>query len=376
MAVLHRRHMLALLSGAAAAGMSMPAFAAGTEDRKFIFVVLRGGLDGLAALVPTDPQLKVLRPSLHSIADTGKPITSAFTLHPALSGIGGLYADGEAAFVPATATAYRERSHFDGQDLLETLSSPGARIGWLNRLAEQTSRQGLGVGYALPLALQGPGQTTNWAPAAFEPASTDLLDRLGGLYAIDAELGAVLRQARGMSATSVDIGPGPARGDAALAEQSFRAIGKLMTAPGGPGIGMISLDGWDTHANQAGALNNRLELLDTAVLALREEMASDWKKTCLVLCSEFGRTAIENGTRGTDHGTGGLVILAGGAVKGGRVYGDWPGLKQRDLRDNRDLAPANAIEDVLAGLIRDHMGADWKRVLPGARQPFNSLIRT
>ena len=376
MTMLNRRNLISLFGGAALAGVSMPAFATGVEDRKFVFVLLRGGLDGLATLVASDPQLESLRPTLHRVAENGLRITPEFTLHPALSGIGSLYQQGEAAFVPAAATQYRERSHFDGQDLLETLSAPGNRVGWLNRLAEQASQKALGVGYALPLALQGPAHTTNWAPPAFRPASDDLLDRLNRLYSGDAAFQSALLTARQMSLSATDMAATNQRGDAALAEQAFRAIGKLMTEPEGPGIGMVSLDGWDTHANQSGPLNNRLQILDTALLALKQEMGPAWQQTCVVLCSEFGRTAGENGTRGTDHGTGGLVILAGGAIQGGQIYGDWPGLRSSDLRDNRDLAPANNVEDILAGMIRDHLGIDWRRVIPAATRPMDGLIQT
>lgn len=376
MANLNRRDIFWLVGGAAIAGVAPPSFAAGRDDRKFIFVVLRGGLDGLATLVPTDPALETLRPTLHAIAADGPEIASAFRLHPALSGLHAMYQAGEATFIHAAATAYRERSHFDAQDQIETLSAPGARIGWLNRLSSETATAGLGVGYALPLALKGPASTTNWAPAAFRPASADLLDRLMRLYATDIEFQSTLMTARQMSMSDMDLDPSRPRGDAAAAEQSFRAIGKLMSEPDGPGIGMVSIDGWDTHANQVGALNNRLGLLDTDLLALKEEMGTAWNRTCVTICSEFGRTAGENGTRGTDHGTGGLLILAGGAVHGGRIAGDWPGLRDADLRDQRDLAPANAVEDVLAGILRDHLGANWRSVIPSASSPFAGLIRS
>ena len=373
---LNRRDILCLMGGAAVAGIAPPSFAAGTEDRKFIFVLLRGGLDGLATLVPTDPVLESLRPTLHAIANEGPKIGGTFRLHPALSGLHSLYQAGEVTFIHAAATAYRERSHFDGQDRLETLSTPGTRVGWLNRLAGQTTGTGLGVGYTLPLALKGPAETTNWAPAAFQPASSDLLDRLTRLYGSDTDMQETLLTARQMAMSNADVDSARRRGDAAAAEQSFRAIGKLMSEPDGPGIGMISVDGWDTHANQIAALGNRLDLLDTALLSLKEELGAVWGQTCVAICSEFGRTAGENGTRGTDHGTGGLLILAGGAVAGGRIAGDWSGLREQDLLDNRDLAPANAVEDVFAGIVRDHLGVDWRRVMPTASEPFHGLIRS
>lgn len=376
MTSINRRDVFWILGGAAVAGIAPPSFAAGTEDRKFIFVLLRGGLDGLATLVPKDPELEALRPTLHTIANEGPEIASAFQLHPALPGLHTLYQSGEATFVHAAATAYRERSHFDAQDQLETLSQPGTRIGWLNRLSRETAAAGLGVGYALPLALKGPASTTNWAPAAFRPASTDLLDRLNQLYADDTDFQETLITARQMTTGNMNINATRQRGNEAAAEQSFRAIGKLMAEPGGPGIGMVSVDGWDTHANQSAALGNRLHLLDTALLALKDELGSQWAKICITICSEFGRTAAENGTRGTDHGTGGLLILAGGAVQGGKVAGDWPGLRDADLREKRDLAPANAVEDVLAGIVGEHLGADWRSVIPAASKPFSGLIRS
>lgn len=366
----------------AASGLCAPiqvAYAQEAQGRKTIFIILRGAMDGLATLIPDDSSIEALRkftlPDLSQRLD----LQNGFRLHPSLSALYELYKTGEVGFVHAAATPYRARSHFDGQDFLETLGDPSTDDGWLNRVVQAAGGTGLAVGYALPLALRGDGQATNWSPPVFEGASDDLLNRLEALYAEQPILAKPLAAARATQVQSVGMSGQRRRGPAGQYAVASKALGQLMSAPGGPDIGMLSFDGWDTHANQAGQLSTRLGGLDAALIGLKNELGEHWGRTAVVICSEFGRTAGENGTRGTDHGTGGLMILAGGAIRGGVAHGDWPGLRTRDLYEGRDLAPANEVVAVLKSILEDHVGISRAtldtRVFDGKSGRINGLIR-
>ena len=354
MTKLSRRSMLAMLGTVGFTPRFFAAHAAALEDRKLVFVVLRGALDGLATLIPDDDALNGLRshtiPHQRERLDLG----NGFRVHPSLTAIRDLYTLGEVGFVHAAATHYRDRSHFDGQDFLETLGRSSDRDGWLNRVVQTIGGTALAVGYDLPLAMRGDGPATNWSPPVFASVSDDLLDRLQDLYQGQPLLSDPLTMARATVAQDISMN-NIARGPEAQYAVSSKALGQLMSADGGPNIGMMSFDGWDTHANQATPLATRLRGLDNALSELKLALGTAWRETAVVMCSEFGRTAGENGSRGTDHGTGGLVILAGGAIKGGRIHGDWPGLRTRDLYENRDLAPANDVTAVLKGVLSDHL---------------------
>ncbi|MEL6566818.1 MAG: DUF1501 domain-containing protein [Pseudomonadota bacterium] len=373
----NRRQALGLF-GAATFATTMPvAFAEGMADRKFVFVLARGAMDGLSALVPADASLERFRPGLIASAPQSLPLGNGFSLHPALSTLKSWFDAGDAAFVHAAASPYRGRSHFDGQDVVEILGAADSRDGWLNRVLGVSGQAGLAIGYSIPLALRGRAPATNWAPAVFEAADDDLMSRLETLYANDPVFSEPLDLARTMGTPDVDMGRrggGPGR----AYTQSIKAVGELMARSGGPGVAMVSLDGWDSHAGQTGFLNGRFQGLDAGFAALKDALGAHWENTCVVLCSEFGRTVAENGTRGTDHGTGGLVILAGGAVRGGKVLGDWPGVSQRALYEGRDLAPANDLTSILKGLLRDHLGIDRgaldSRVFQNSSRPMDGLI--
>ncbi|MEO0982975.1 MAG: DUF1501 domain-containing protein [Pseudomonadota bacterium] len=378
MTVMSRRTAITLLAGAGVSPSFHAAFAKDAADRKFIFVILRGGMDGLSALIPSSSDIEALRGDISPAEQERLPVGADFALHPSFSGLHALYRSGEAAFIHAAATPYRDRSHFDGQDALETLAGPDARDGWLNRALQASGAgDGLAIGYAVPLVLKGDAPATHWSPPVFAEASEDLLDRLGDLYAGDPAFAASLATARATDSPDIEMN-GP-RGPGGRAATILKAAGELMAADAGPGVGVVSIDGWDTHANQAPALTNRFRALDQGLLALKDALGDQWRKTAVVLASEFGRTVRVNGTEGTDHGTGGLVVLSGGAVAGGRTLGDWPGLKPRDLLDNRDLRPVNDMAAILKGVLRDHLGLDRatldQDVLPNSEPALNGLIR-
>ena len=260
---LSRRSTLAMLGTLGLAPKFFAAHAAELDDRKLVFIILRGALDGLATLIPDDDALNGLR--THTIPDRRERLDlgNGFRLHPSLTAIRDLYTLGEVGFVHAAATHYRDRSHFDGQDFLETLGRSSDRDGWLNRVVQTIGGTALAVGYDLPLAMRGDGPATNWSPPVFASVSDDLLDRLQHLYDGQPLLLEPLTMARATVAQDISM-DNVVRAPAAQYAVSSKALGQLMSAENGPNIGMMSFDGCDTHANQATPLATRLRGLDNA----------------------------------------------------------------------------------------------------------------
>ena len=379
-----RREAL-LGAGALFAWSQMPRLArAEGRDPRLLVVVLRGALDGLGAVAPVgDPDWVGLRGDRALLLD-GKtpalPLDSFFALNPAMPNLHRLYKAQQASIVHATATPYRERSHFDGQDVLESgIARPGATdSGWLNRALVALESDGqvdlrgsraLGIGSVTPLVVRGRAPVMSWVPQKLLPASDDTRARLLDLYQhTDPKLAAALEArmrlaALGPTATSDDLmsedvtPPGLARIRAYAAEVAGTAAGFLAKADG-PRVGAVGFVGWDTHINEgaaSGQLANLLGVLDGALAAVETNMGDAWRETVIVAVTEFGRTARINGTDGTDHGTGTVAFLAGGALRGGRVVADWPGLKTAQLLEGRDLRPTTDLRSVLKGLLRDHL---------------------
>jgi uncharacterized protein (DUF1501 family) len=350
------------------------ASAATGADARFVLVVLRGGLDGLAAVPPYgDPQYAGARGDLA----VGKPgaangaldLDGTFGLHPALVNLHALYRAGEANVLHAVATPYRERSHFDAQNVLEGggLTPNGAAGGWLNRALAELGRAGkprdaVAVASSVPLVLRGEFAVSSWAPSRLPEADSDLIERVRAMYAaVDSNLAARLDDALGARAMVSDAGV-PERmraGGGANVGPLATAAGRFLAAPEGPRVAVIDVGGWDTHANQGGAegtLAARLRGLDTGLLQLKNELGSAWRDTVVLVVTEFGRTVAVNGTRGTDHGTAGCAFLAGGAVRGGRVVADWPGLGTRELHQGRDLRATTDLRSVFKGVMLGALG--------------------
>ena len=379
------RRELLLASGTLFAWAYAPRLArAEGRDPRFLVVVLRGALDGLAAVAPVgDPEWQQLRGDkalMPSGASAALPLDSFFALNPAMPNLHRLYKSGAATIVHATATPYRERSHFDGQDVLESgLGSPGAAdSGWLNRALASLQPAGrvtgggkdaFAIGPIAPLVVRGPAPVLSWTPRRLPPASDDTLTRVLDLYrhtdpmlarALEERLGlATIARAGGMDGQQPRAaGAGQVR--AYFAESAGMAA-KFLARPDGPRIGALAFDGWDTHADEgvmSGRLANLLAALDGAIAAIESEMKETWRDTVVAVITEFGRTAHINGTDGTDHGTATVALLAGGALKGGRVVADWPGLKPANLHEGRDLKPTMDLRSVLKGVLKDHLRLD------------------
>jgi uncharacterized protein (DUF1501 family) len=402
------RRQLLLASGTLFAWAYLPKVArAEGRDPRLLVIVLRGALDGLAAVAPVgDPDWASLRGD-KGLALDGKtpalPLNSFFALNPAMPNLHRLYKAGAATIVHAAATPYRERSHFDGQDVLESgLGKPGATdTGWLNRALvslQPAGRAGRGrdafaVGPIAPLVVRGPAPVLSWTPRRLPPASEDTLMRLLDLYRhTDPALARVLEERLGLATIARAGGMDDQQPRAAGAGQvkayfaeSAGTAAKFLARADGPRIGALAFDGWDTHADE-GTMSGRLAMLlgalDGALAAIETEMKEAWRETVVAVITEFGRTARINGTEGTDHGTATVALLAGGALKGGRVVADWPGLKPANLHDGRDLKPTTDLRAVLKGLLKDHLRVDdaalATKVFPdsGAVKPMAGLLAT
>jgi uncharacterized protein (DUF1501 family) len=369
------RRALVLGGASFAAWAHLPKFARAADGRdpRLIVVILRGALDGLATVAPVgDPDYAGLHGSIALGSDGPHPavmLDSFFALHPAMQEFARMYRDKHAAIIHAVSTPYRDRSHFDGQDVLESgFAGPGrVQSGWLNRALEALPRgervmSALAVGPTAPLVLRGAAPTVGWAPVTLPQADDDTAMRLVELYRQrDAALASALSQGLQLdkAAQGSDMKPKPGANGAAAMRLVARGAAKLMSADDGPRIAALAFDGWDTHANEGGPVGRLAQLLsglDGALAEIESGLGERWRDTVVVVATEFGRTARINGTEGTDHGTGTVALLAGGAVRGGRVMSDWPTLKPAKLFEGRDLAPTTDLRAVIKGVLADHLG--------------------
>jgi uncharacterized protein (DUF1501 family) len=389
---------------------------------RFVFIILRGALDGLAAVPPYgDRDYAALRRDLAMQANNVLPLNDLFGLHPSLKFLGESYSARELVVFHAIASPYRERSHFDGQDVLENgyVRPHATQSGWLNRAlaaipAGRVSDKELGValGQNVPLVMRGPAAVTSWSPSKLAALDEDTLERLTDMYARDPMLAAGLADAlaadaiadspmmsagsaiktsnsmdtagpaapgstlsdgavmkdSGAKLASADstgtLAPGPqkspdaARGGGARYTEVIHAAAEFLRRDDGPKVAVFDTTGWDTHANEGaaqGQLAGRPAALDAGLRMLKEQLGPVWNDTAVLLATEFGRTAAINGTRGTDHGTATAAFLVGGAVRGGRVIADWPGLSSRALYQGRDLMPTQDLRSVVKGVMEEHL---------------------
>lgn len=367
-----RRLFLQSLLGAAAYtafGGFRVSFAAAPGDTRFVFIILRGAMDGLAAVPPYgDKSYANARGALALPKSGYTPIDNFFGLHKSFEGFHDLFQQKEAAVIHAVATPYRERSHFDAQNVLEcgAVKPYGLRDGWLNRalgvIDTKNDAAALAVGQTVPLALQGSAPVASWTPSAKGLPEDTLLLTLEKLYAEDDIFHSALSQA--VSIHDIADSGGRMRGNGNMRNrqsmaQTIQSVGKILSDPKGPRIATLELGGWDTHAQQGtegGALANNFATLDEAFKGLKKAMGALWPKTVVLAVTEFGRTVSVNGTGGTDHGTGSVALIAGGAVLGGRVIGQWPGLDKTQQYQNRDLRPTTDMRQITKAVLTQHLG--------------------
>jgi uncharacterized protein (DUF1501 family) len=355
----------------------------GSGEQRFIFIIQRGAADGLYSVVPVgDPGLRAARASLVDAMGEGVKLDSMFALHPALKQTAGLYKGGQALFVHAVASANRDRSHFDAQNILETGGSRAyaEKDGWMNRLVgllPAGEAKAMALAQTLPAALRGPNSVSSYAPSRLPDASQDLMARVTDLYAHDAQLRTLWQSALDTRALAGHLGEGEGRNGGAIGALAA----KLMLPADGARLMMIETGGWDTHSAQKGRLNAGLNGLDQMISAIKAGLGAAWANTVILVATEFGRTVAVNGTGGTDHGTASAAMLIGGAVKGGRVIADWPGLRSSDQFEARDLKPTLALEAVVASAVAGHFALDPAKVgrvlypsLPASKR-IEGLIR-
>lgn len=356
--------------------------AAATGSKRLLFVLQRGAADGLAILAPVgDSAFAGLRAPLVEQYAAAPAIDSFFRLHPAFAKVGEMAAAREALFIHAAASAYRERSHFDGQNLIES-GGPRAyqvRDGWLNRLVGLLAAgepRALALSASVPLALQGEARVSSYAPSALPEANEDLLQRVATLYESDPQLSQLLADAVSTRAMAGETGMRNLRN----AEKTGALAASLMQGPQGARIMMVESSGWDSHAGQRVQFGGAAQRLDAMLGAYRQGMGADWAETLVLVVTEFGRTVALNGSQGTDHGTASAMMLLGGKVAGGRVIADWPGLGQSDLHEGRDLRPTTSTEAVIAGALASHFALDPAKAMaalfPGRNaRPIEGLLR-
>ncbi len=402
-----REFLQSSLAASISALLPRMSMARSDTDARLVLIILRGALDGLAVIAPYgDGHYERLRgdlalPAPGSVNGALK-LNGMFALNPSLINLHARYQQKELLVLHAIASPYRERSHFDGQDLLEngTTQPHAALDGWLNRaipgmvgLQHHLSEEfAMAFAQNMPLVLRGNQRVGSWAPSRLPLTDDDTLQRIADMYANDEYFASRLQTAMQTNAianekndeVSMNDGKMNAKLNSPLINV-VSAAGKMLKQVDGPRVAVMEASGWDTHANQGaatGQLATRLAGLDTAIEALRVELAETWQQTTVMIVTEFGRTVAINGTRGTDHGTATCALLVGGAVNGGKVIADWPGLASHNLYQGRDLMPTLDLRSVFKGVLHDHLGVSESlletKVFANSRtvKPLSDLIQS
>jgi uncharacterized protein (DUF1501 family) len=348
-------------------GFPAMSFASADTDRRLMVVILRGAMDGLAA-VPAigDASYRGARGDLALPDSQLLPLDGHFAMNAAAPQLHALYQAQQLLILHAAATPYRERSHFEAQDLLENGSAVphGLQTGWLGRTVDALGGrvQGLAIGPTVPLVLQGAHNIQSWAPSNLrEVGDADFMRRVEMMYRNDPVLSGALAEGQAMQRQADASGAMGDKGEGAGKAQfagMMKTAAAFMSQPSGARIGTIDLTGWDTHAGQGttqGRFTQVLGTLSAGIDAFRAGMGPAWNDTAVLMMTEFGRTVHGNGTGGSDHGTASAAFLAGGSVKGGRVIGNWPGLAPDQLYQNRDLYPDNDLRSLVKAVLTQHL---------------------
>lgn len=346
---------IALLSFPISSSLAFEKSATAANNPKIIWLMLRGALDSLHTIVPTfDPQLKHYRPTLStSFKSALLPLDKGFALHPALSNMHQWYQEKSLLPIVAVSSGYQQRSHFDGQDFLE---SGKAEIdhdsGWLARALDQRGKRALAISRSIPISLRSSNQVRTWYPSKLKSADTNIYAQLSKLYQSDTLLNESLE--RGLTVRDLLDKKQSKKRQGKFIDLT-KACAKLLTNQNeNIDCAMLEFGGWDTHSNQSNRLERNLNELDQGLGELKEGLGKEWQNTVIIIGTEFGRTVKENGTGGTDHGTGSALFLAGGAVQGGRVLGDWPGLETSQLFEQRDLMPTSNSYSWISNVLANH----------------------
>jgi len=376
------------------------AFADAATDRRLVVVILRGALDGLATVPPYgDKDYASVRGKLALDVSGGAglhDLDGFWGLNPALTNMKAMYDAKEVVLFHNICSPYRDRSHFEGQSCLETggMAPHSFQDGWLNRALVPMKLDGgtgaVAIEQSPPLLLSGKARATSWMPAVMPEPDNAFLKKVRALYAGDPTLSAALDGGLAMQSEAAAASDDPyeksGKNKVAGGNLSplFKGAGKLLAAPNGPRVAVLDASGWDTHIAEGagdGPLARRLQVLDQGLEALKTSLGPVWKKTAVVMATEFGRTVHPNGAGGTDHGTGTAAYLLGGAVDGGHVRAEWVGLKPAALKDGRDQPARTDLRALFKGVLAEHMGVSQtalqSTVFPdsGGIQPLKGLIR-
>ena len=381
---INRRDFLKFISASVGLAFSAPyiSFAGSSTERRFIFIIQRGAADGLNTVIPyADPAYGKLRGALGIDISQATKLDGMFALHPSLAETAKLYANKQALFVHAVASPYRSRSHFDGQNVLETggTSAYQMKDGWMNRLLTllpSSQSEAIAFSTSVPMALRGNVEVSSYAPSTLPQVSDDLLMHVEQLYSEDKQLHSLWTTAIESNNMADDVS----------ARQDPASLGKLaasfLSKANGPRIAMIETGGWDTHTGQEGRLARQLKSLDSIIAAIHDGLGPIWQKTTVVVATEFGRTAAANGTGGTDHGTASAAMILGGDTNGGRIITDWPGLNNSALYEGRDLKPTTNLNAIFASIIGASFAIDPSKVsntlFPESNEskPIDGLLRS
>jgi uncharacterized protein (DUF1501 family) len=324
------------------------------KGKKIVWVVLRGALDSLHTIVPTsDTNLASLRPKLYNaIKDDLLPLDGGFALHPSLINLHAWYKKKELSPVIAVGSGYTRRSHFDGQDYLESgLNTIDQDSGWLSRAIEVKNRKGLAIAQTLPISLRGSAQSSTWYPTKLKSANENIYDDLAKLYEDDSILLSKLNE--GLRVKDM-VGLEKTKKKRGKFTDLTKSCAKLLNGNSNIDCAMLELGGWDTHNNQCNRLSRQLKDLDDGLQSLKQDLGKSWDDTVVIVATEFGRTVKENGTGGTDHGTASAMFIAGGGVTGGTVLGEWPGLGATQLHEGRDLKATSNTFSWIAKILESH----------------------
>lgn len=389
MTIVSRRQLLATSAAAGTLAAGGVGHAAVSQPR-FLLVILRGGMDGLAALPPVgDPALGAYRDAAMGDGVIPLPGQNDFALHPKLTAFHELWNRGEFIGIHATGTPYRQRSHFDGQIVLESgFDTPrGSADGWMNRAAQAMGGDpslAMAIGPRPQLVLTGAAPVGSWSPNVLPDTEDTTLDRIAALWAEDPLLGPHLEQALDQQVVTAGMtdGMNKVRKSRRSIVPLMQGAAQLLTRAGGPTLMAVDNAGWDTHIRMAGNLGNKLTDLNLGIETLVKGLQPIWQDMVVLVVTEFGRTVALNGNAGTDHGVGGAAFMFGGAVRGGRIVADWPGLNRRNLVEGRDLKVTLDIRRVFSTVLADHVGLSpdliQRTIFPGLEgtRGLGGLFRT
>ncbi len=347
------------------AGFNFPVLANTTKKKNLVIIMLRGGMDGLCAVpIIGDKNFEKRRKDL--ILDETIKLNSDFALHPKLKNFYNLWKNNLGTIVHATNIPYTKRSHFDGQNLMETGGHiPYAiKTGWLGRgmkLAELKG-DGLALSLPMPLLLRGIPSNDNFYPSKKRLPRTELLQLLKSVYADKSEhdLANMMEIIANRSMMSGG-GTSMSRKNSSLAYKAGLELKKI----NGPRVAVFEVDGFDTHAAQGGVNGSHSDSLiemDTIFKSLEKGLGNEIENTLVLTLTEFGRTIEQNGGRGTEHGYGSAIFMAGGLLKKSQVYTDWPGLKKKELFEGRDLNSTMDARSIYASAMSTVFDLDFKRV--------------